>query len=567
MVKVTVDYTADANRNYSKMVFSNTDTVSFDEVTQVTFDFYYDTAKMTSGSFQIAVGSTGDVLKISETGLDLSIAETVNGTLKKLPVTLTCSSVVTGTVQEIIFSLIGVNTDYKGDIWLDNIQFATGSEDGTPPVTSLSGLEETGSWYYGNGWESNYHGAANSAVRQETGMVRATVDYSTDAAQNYSKLAISYWNNDGVTFENITKVTFDLYYDTTKKTQGSFKIGVTSDALAVEDVDLDFTKAEAVSGTLKKLPVTLVCENAFGTVQGISFLLIGVNTDYKGDIWLDNIQFVPAAAGEDIYVDATETANTSTVLSGTASALTINGANHPYATSVQLADPNADADTVALYQYLKAVGESDGALFGHMEDTVLKAGSKNLSESDTKDLTGSLAAINGLDCGGLFSGFAGKYNARHSGGTQIPDTNEGNIKAAALLSNEAIADGAIMTLSMHMPNFAYATVKDASAAKSYDRYDYTKADSYILTGDCMNQILPGGAFNPQFTAYLDLVAEYAQQVNGPILFRPLHENTGSWFWWGKAFCDAETYKSVFRYTVEYLQIGRASCRERVSWFV
>lgn len=40
---------------------------------------------------------------------------------------------------------------------------------------------------------------------------------------------------------------------------------------------------------------------------------------------------------------------------------------------------------------------------------------------------------------------------------------------------------------------------------------------------------------------------------GAILFRPFHENTGSWFWWGKAFCDAETYKSVFRYTVEYLR--------------
>lgn len=553
MAKVTVDYTTDVNQNYSKMVFSNTDTVSLDKVTQVTFDFYYDTAKMTTGSFQIAVGSTEDVLKISETNLDLSIAEAVNGTLKKLPVKLTCSSVVTGTVQEIIFSLIGVNTDYKGNIWLDNIQFAAGSEDGTPPVTSLSGLEETGSWYYGNGWESNYHGAVNSAVRQETGMVRATVDYSADAAQNYSKLAISYWNDGGVTFENITKVTFDLYYDTAKMTQGRFKIGVTSDALAVEDVDLDLTKAEAVSGTLKKLPVTLVCENAFGTVQGISFLLIGVNTDYKGDIWLDNIQFVPAAEGEDIYVDATVTANTATVISGNNAILTVNGTEHSYATGIQLADPNANADTVALYQYLKAVGESDGALFGHMEDTVLKAGSKNLSESDTKDLTGSLAAINGLDCGGLFSGFAGKYNARHPGEMQLPDTNEGNIKAAALLSNEAIAEGAIMTLSMHMPNFAFTTVKDLNAAKTYDRYDYTPADSYNLSGDCMNQILPGGAFNPQFTAYLDLVAEYAQQVNGTILFRPFHENTGSWFWWGKAFCDAETYKSVFRYTVEYLR--------------
>lgn len=42
-------------------------------------------------------------------------------------------------------------------------------------------------------------------------------------------------------------------------------------------------------------------------------------------------------------------------------------------------------------------------------------------------------------------------------------------------------------------------------------------------------------------------------VDGAILFRPFHENTGSWFWWGAAFCDAQTYKSVFKYTVEYLR--------------
>ena len=110
-----------------------------------------------------------------------------------------------------------------------------------------------------------------------------------------------------------------------------------------------------------------------------------------------------------------------------------------------------------------------------------------------------------------------------------------------------------MTLSSHMPNFAYAEEKEGTSEKTYDRYDYLAADSYNLTGDCMNQILPGGAYHDRFAAYLDMIAEYAHQVNGPVLFRPFHENTGSWFWWGKAFCDPETYKSVFKYTVEYLR--------------
>ena len=44
-----------------------------------------------------------------------------------------------------------------------------------------------------------------------------------------------------------------------------------------------------------------------------------------------------------------------------------------------------------------------------MEDTVLKAGSSQLSDSDTEDVTGSLAAIVGMDCGGLFGGASESY--------------------------------------------------------------------------------------------------------------------------------------------------------------
>lgn len=417
-----------------------------------------------------------------------------------------------------------------------------------PADTDLSGLEEKGSWYYGEGWEYNYSSASRSSVAQEGGMVKATVDYRADADQGYSKMAISCWSDDGINLEDVNRVAFDFYYDEDSMTKGGFKIAVNSDVLNVPDTGLDLSLAEAADNTLKKLPVELSCENARGTI----LCLIGVNTDYAGDIWMDNIRF-SSAAGADVYVDATLKAATDTKLTGSDSALTVNGKSHTYAREIQLADSKADASAVALYQYLKAVGESNGALYGHMEDTVLKAGASDLSISDTKDLTGSLAAINGFDCGGLFSGFAAKYNQRHPGENQLPKTVEGDIKAAALLSNEAIKEGAIMTISCHMPNFASAQEKDLSAPKSYDRYDYSIADSYNLNGDCMNQILPGGKFNPQFTAFLDLIAEYAQQVDGPILFRPFHENTGSWFWWGKAFCDAETYKSVFRYTVEYLR--------------
>src|SRR5690606_26600737 len=39
----------------------------------------------------------------------------------------------------------------------------------------------------------------------------------------------------------------------------------------------------------------------------------------------------------------------------------------------------------------------------------------------------------------------------------------------------------------------------------------------------------------------------------PVIFRPFHEHTGSWFWWGADYCTPEEYKEFWRLTVEYLQ--------------
>jgi len=40
-----------------------------------------------------------------------------------------------------------------------------------------------------------------------------------------------------------------------------------------------------------------------------------------------------------------------------------------------------------------------------------------------------------------------------------------------------------------------------------------------------------------------LKTEDGQKV--PIIFRPWHENTGSWFWWGEKLCTADEYKALW----------------------
>ena len=72
----------------------------------------------------------------------------------------------------------------------------------------------------------------------------------------------------------------------------------------------------------------------------------------------------------------------------------------------------------------------------------------------------------------------------------------------------------------------------------------------------LRRVLPGGDLNEVYTAYLDKIAAYglALQAKGiPVLFRPFHENNGSWFWWGAAHCSASEFKNLYRYTEEYLR--------------
>ena len=212
--------------------------------------------------------------------------------------------------------------------------------------------------------------------------------------------------------------------------------------------------------------------------------------------------------------------------------------------SVRIVDEQAQPCAAQLFAYLKAVGESPYVLYGHQNDTHHKGGEEYFgsTSSDTKDITGSISAIVGIDA----LSFTGAE-------LPIPDGQKNGVAAAAQLSIQAAQEGAIMTLSAHMPNFSLVADKGQDADGSYDYSGYTPGNT---KGEVMSRILPGGDLNDVYNGYLDLIADYGLllQAQGiPVLFRPLHENNGSWFWWGAAFCDEEGYKNVYRYTVEYLR--------------
>ena len=197
--------------------------------------------------------------------------------------------------------------------------------------------------------------------------------------------------------------------------------------------------------------------------------------------------------------------------------------------SVNISDVNATAETRALFDKLKNSGKGD-LRFGQQHATDENI-SSSASQGDVYEMTGKYPAVFGWDAGLALRG------AEKPGSGA--DKNA-NAKALAQNITDADSKGAIVTLSAHWCN--PGTGKDFN--------DTTAVAS---------ELLPGGKYSGTFNKELDAIAATAQQAKRsdgtliPIIFRPLHENNGSWFWWGATHASASEYKELYRYIVDYLR--------------
>jgi mannan endo-1,4-beta-mannosidase len=72
-------------------------------------------------------------------------------------------------------------------------------------------------------------------------------------------------------------------------------------------------------------------------------------------------------------------------------------------------------------------------------------------------------------------------------------------------------------------------------------------------------IIPGGEKHEFYKQRLDVFADFLNDLKVgfgtkiPIIFRPFHEHTGNWFWWGKGNCTSQEYIALWQFTVKYLR--------------
>lgn len=213
-----------------------------------------------------------------------------------------------------------------------------------------------------------------------------------------------------------------------------------------------------------------------------------------------------------------------TALLGSSCAAQQNNSN----TNLSLADKKASPETILLYKKLNQL-TAKGYLFGHQDDLAYGVNWKyENNRSDIKDVVGDYPAVYGWDIAGLE-----KDNANNIDG--VPFTK---MKQYIIEANER---GGISTISWHFDN-------PATGKSAWDN-----------TPNSLKTILPGGENHQKFTSWLDKAASFFLSLkdkkgkNIPILFRPYHELTGGWFWWGKGNCTPEEFKTAWKFTFEYLQ--------------
>ncbi|TFG44079.1 MAG: hypothetical protein E4H43_00875, partial [Bacteroidia bacterium] len=204
------------------------------------------------------------------------------------------------------------------------------------------------------------------------------------------------------------------------------------------------------------------------------------------------------------------------------------------------ADKKATKEAVNLFRSLFNL-QNKGVMYGHQDD--LMYGSTwwyEKDRSDTREFTGDYPAVAGFELGHLELGHERSLDSVSF--SEIAEQIRAHYRR-----------GGVITISWHADN--PLTMQDP-AGKSR-RQGGTAWD--VSSKEVVSSILPGGKNHEMFNTWLERLATFfigLKDDNGtpiPFIFRPYHEHSGSFFWWGTDICTDQEFSDLWRYTVNFLR--------------
>ena len=180
------------------------------------------------------------------------------------------------------------------------------------------------------------------------------------------------------------------------------------------------------------------------------------------------------------------------------------------------------------------MGHQDDPFYGVTWDGTYRGDSAELGRSDVLATVGDYPAVMGFDLGGIELGDAKNLDS-------VPFTR---------IHDEIIAHyerGGIVTISWHPRNpMTTAPRGGLDGQKFPDGTAWDTSDSTVVAS-----VLPGGSQYEKFQTWMQRVGDFLLTLKTkddqpiPIIFRPWHENNGSWFWWGQALCSDNEFHGLW----------------------
>lgn len=191
-------------------------------------------------------------------------------------------------------------------------------------------------------------------------------------------------------------------------------------------------------------------------------------------------------------------------------------------------DGSRTPEAESMLATLKALPAEGAFMFGHHDDPVYGIGwDGDTDRSDVRSVCGDYPAIMSFDLGHI----------EHGRAYSLDSVPFDRIRRECVAQYER---GGMVSFSWHVDN-------PLTGGSSWDVSGGTKV---------VESVLPGGANHDAFIGWIDRVADFLNSITTesgvkvPALFRPWHEHTGSWFWWGQEHCTDEEYLALWQMTYQ-----------------
>jgi mannan endo-1,4-beta-mannosidase len=230
-----------------------------------------------------------------------------------------------------------------------------------------------------------------------------------------------------------------------------------------------------------------------------------------------------------------------------------------------------NSETQSLYNFLKGIVQKRQFIFGQQRATLVGVGENGDqlwtdgdygTRSDVEAYVGQKVGMIGIDIWDL--------------ATKNPSWNQ-SVYGKAIRDFYNSGQGGAITLDWHMRGCSVKPVTDGNGNSGIPGDGFKVNDwEDDPNADCLCRIVNEEPWENGLTwkdwylsqklekFYQTLVKESLTEI--PLIYRPFHEQTGNWFWWGakgwncqrqlgksNVVTGAEAYKKLFRMTVDYLR--------------